>query len=98
MWLKEWDKTVTRNCYFWLIKTGSVYVIEDSGVTSELAEGRNLNGHICPDELLLQMDIKAADIQHVILDPSALGSRRRDIPVSQRKGLHTGGRVSLLAE
>ena len=67
MWLKEWEKTVSRNCYFWLIRSGSMEVVVDTGVTPELAVKRSLPGYVPPEELLSQNHTGAKDIQHVIL-------------------------------
>lgn len=67
MWLKEWEKTVERNCYFWLIRNGSAQIMVDAGVTPELAVKRNLTGYVPPRKLLRQLHLDAADIKHVIL-------------------------------
>jgi glyoxylase-like metal-dependent hydrolase (beta-lactamase superfamily II) len=67
MWFKEWEKTVERNCYFWLIRQGSAQILVDAGATPDLAVKRNLSGYISPEKLLQQVGLLAADVQHVIL-------------------------------
>ena len=67
MWFKEWEKTVERNCYFWLIRQGSTQIMVDAGATPDLAVKRNLSGYVSPEKLLQQVGLHAADVKHVIL-------------------------------
>jgi glyoxylase-like metal-dependent hydrolase (beta-lactamase superfamily II) len=67
MWLKDWEKTVTRNYYFWVITGNHDPVVVDAGVSPELARERSLKGYISPEEILRRMDMEAGKIRHVVL-------------------------------
>jgi len=67
MWLKDWDKTVMRHYYIWVITGDHDPVVVDAGVSPELAREKSLNGYVSPAEILRRMDMKAGEIRHVIL-------------------------------
>ncbi|MBT8361465.1 MAG: N-acyl homoserine lactonase family protein [Desulfobacterales bacterium] len=67
MWMKDWDQTVERNYYFWVIRNSSTTIIVDAGVSPEIAKQRGLNNYISPQEALKTIDIDAKSVKHVIL-------------------------------
>ena len=67
MWHREWEKTAQRNYYIWCIKGAEETIIVDAGVSPELARAKDLNGYVNPTQLLAKIDVKAAEVQHVIL-------------------------------
>ena len=67
MWLKDWDKTVMRHYYIWVITGDHDPVVVDAGISPKLAREKSLNGYVSPVEVLRRMDMKANEIRHVIL-------------------------------
>lgn len=67
MWYRDWDKTETINYYIFCIKGAGETVVVDSGLTPELAKKRQLDGYVSPDEVLSRIDVKAAEVRHVIV-------------------------------
>lgn len=67
LWQKDWEKTGMGNFYFWCIKNKEHTIIVDTGVTPYLAKKRNLPNYVKPTTLLSSLDIKAEEIQHVII-------------------------------
>jgi glyoxylase-like metal-dependent hydrolase (beta-lactamase superfamily II) len=67
MWYRDWDKTETINYYIFCIKGGGETVVVDAGLTSELAKQRQLDGYVSPAEVLSRIDVKAAEVRHVIV-------------------------------
>ena len=67
MWHKDWEKTVERNYYIWCIKGSEEIVVVDVGVSPQLAKEKNLNGYICPSEVLSRISVSADEVRHVIL-------------------------------
>ena len=67
MWYRDWDKTETINYYIFCIKGGGETVVVDAGLTSGLAKQRQLDGYVSPVEVLSRIDVKAAEVRHVIV-------------------------------
>lgn len=67
MWMKDWDHTVKRNYYFWVIRNSSTTIIVDAGVSPPVARQRGLNNYISPQRALKAMGIEAESVGHVIL-------------------------------
>ena len=67
MWYRDWDKTETINYYIFCLKSDSATVVVDTGLTPELAEQRQLDGYVSPAEVLSRIDVKAAEVRHVIV-------------------------------
>ncbi|GAG73785.1 unnamed protein product [marine sediment metagenome] len=67
MWNKDWDKTVIRNYYMWCIKGCGETIIVDAGVAPPLAEKLKLHGYSNPTEVLSRIDVKADEVQKVII-------------------------------
>ena len=67
MWYRDWDKTETINYYIFCIKGAGETVVVDTGLTPELAKQRQLDGYVSPDEVLSRIDVKAAEVRHVIV-------------------------------
>ncbi len=66
LWLREWERIAKRNYYIWCIK-GKETVVVDTGVSPGLAKDRNLMGYINPAELLSRIDVRAQEVQHVVI-------------------------------
>jgi len=67
MWLKEWERVEKRNYYIWCLKGKGGPVVVDAGVAPELARERNLHGYVNPVEVLSRIDVKADEVQHVVI-------------------------------
>lgn len=67
MWYRDWDKTETINYYIFCIKGAAGTVVVDAGLTSGLAKQRQLDGYVSPVEVLSRIDVKAAEVRHVIV-------------------------------
>lgn len=67
MWNKDWDKTVERNYYIWCIKGNGENIIVDAGVTPQIANKLGLAGYINPVKMLSRINIKASEVDKVIL-------------------------------
>jgi len=67
MWMRDWEKVVERNYYFWCIKGPERTIIVDTGVSPEIARERNLPGYTSPSRLLKKIGVEADRVQHVIL-------------------------------
>ena len=67
MWMKDWDRTEERNCYFWCIKGPETVVVVDTGVPPQLAASKKMNGYTSPKELLERIGVSAEAVRHVVL-------------------------------
>jgi len=67
MWLMEWEKTETRNYYFWYIKGGMEPIVVDCGISPRMAKLRNVPGYIKPSDVLARIQIDPLSIKNVIL-------------------------------
>jgi glyoxylase-like metal-dependent hydrolase (beta-lactamase superfamily II) len=67
MWFKEWERVEKRNYYIWCLKGKGEPVVVDAGVAPELARERNINGYVNPMEVLSRIDVKADEVQHVVI-------------------------------
>ena len=67
MWNKDWDKIVERNYYIWCISSDRENIIVDAGVSPQLANKIKLKNYVSPAEMLMRINIKAGDIDKVIL-------------------------------
>ena len=67
MWFKEWEKVEKRNYYIWCLKGKGGPVVVDAGVAPELARERSLNGYVNPVEVLSRIDVKADEVQHLVI-------------------------------
>lgn len=67
MWFKEWERIEKRNYYIWCLKGEGQTVVVDAGVAPELAREKNLNGYVNPAEVLSRIDVKADEVQHVVI-------------------------------
>ena len=68
-WNRDWDKIVTRNYYFWLIKgiDSNETALVDVGISPDLADKLKLPNYINPVEMLLRINVEAAEVKRVIL-------------------------------
>ena len=67
MWNKDWEKVANRNYYIWCIMGCGETIIVDTGVAPPLAKKLKLTGYINPVEILSRIDVKANEVQRVIL-------------------------------
>lgn len=67
MWMKDWEKIVERNYYFWCLKNPKETIVVDAGVSPQLAEERNLAGYVSPAQMLADINVQADKIKHVII-------------------------------
>ena len=67
MWYRDWETLEKINYYIWCIKGGGQTVVVDCGVTPALARERELEGYVNPAEVLARIQVKAADIRHVVI-------------------------------
>lgn len=67
MWLQDWEITMERAYYIWCLKSPEQTVVIDAGLTPELAASKNLAGYVNPVDLLAGIDVRAEDVQHLIL-------------------------------
>lgn len=67
MWNKDWEKIVSRNYYLWCIKGCGETIIVDAGIAPPLAKKLKLPGYSNPVEVLSRIDVKADEVQRVII-------------------------------
>jgi glyoxylase-like metal-dependent hydrolase (beta-lactamase superfamily II) len=67
MWMKDWDKEIERNYYFWCLKNSEEAVVVDAGVSPRLADERQLRGYINPVQMLADIDVNTDKVKHVII-------------------------------
>ena len=67
MWMKDWEKISERNYYFWCLKSPENTILVDAGVSPQLANERDLTGYVSPALVLEGIDVKAEEVEHVIL-------------------------------
>ena len=67
LWLKEWEKTVTRNYYFWCIRAEGTTVLVDAGVGPALARERSLTGYVNPARMIGGIGLKAEEVEHLVV-------------------------------
>jgi len=67
MWMKDWEKSIERNYYFWCLKSSEETILVDAGVSPQLAKERNLAGYVNPVRLLADIEVRAEKVKHVIL-------------------------------
>ena len=63
----DWDKTIERNYYIWVVRNEERTVVVDCGVRPALAVHRNLRGYVSPAEVLRRIGIDAAQVEHLII-------------------------------
>jgi glyoxylase-like metal-dependent hydrolase (beta-lactamase superfamily II) len=63
----DWDKTIERNYYIWVVRNGTRTVVVDCGVRPALAAQRNLRGYVSPAEVLRRIGIDAERVEHLII-------------------------------
>jgi glyoxylase-like metal-dependent hydrolase (beta-lactamase superfamily II) len=67
MWYRDWDTLEKINYYIWCIKGDGETVVVDTGVTPALARERELEGYVNPAEVLARIDVKAQEVEHVVI-------------------------------
>lgn len=63
----EADEQVTTGYYFWLVRNGDRTVLVDCGYSEEKAAERGRAFTTLPLELLARLDVRAEDVDHVVL-------------------------------
>lgn len=67
MWLRDWEKTIRRHYYIWLVKGNEASIVVDAGVSPGLAREKKLAGYVSPAEALSRISVNAEDVRHIIL-------------------------------
>jgi glyoxylase-like metal-dependent hydrolase (beta-lactamase superfamily II) len=69
MWNKDWDKTIYRNYYIWLVSgiNNKENIIVDAGISPFFADKFKLPNYINPKEILHRIGINVETIKTVIL-------------------------------
>ena len=67
MWLKDWDRTVPRNSYFWCLKGDGDPILVDCGGDPDTAASWNLVDYQRPDKALASLGIPAEDVKDVLI-------------------------------
>jgi glyoxylase-like metal-dependent hydrolase (beta-lactamase superfamily II) len=63
----DWDKTIDRYYYIWVIQGKGATVVVDCGVRPAWAAQKNLKGYVSPDTVLARIGINAATVEHLVL-------------------------------
>jgi glyoxylase-like metal-dependent hydrolase (beta-lactamase superfamily II) len=63
----DWDKTIERNYYFWVVRNRERTVIVDCGVRPALAAQRNLLGYLNPADILRRIGVDSARVEHLVI-------------------------------
>ncbi len=63
----DWDKTIDRYYYIWVIQGKGATVVVDCGVRPAWAAQKNLKGYVSPDAVLARIGINAATVEHLVL-------------------------------
>jgi len=66
-WNTDWEKTIERNYYLWVIQGNGETLIVDCGVAPSLAEKRAISGYVNPIQVLRRIGIDASRVQRVII-------------------------------
>lgn len=67
LWNTDWEKTIERNYYLWVIQGERETLLVDCGVAPSLAEERKISGYVNPVEVLRRMGIEASEVKKIIL-------------------------------
>lgn len=64
---RDWEQTIARNYYIWVVQGGGQTIVFDAGVRPALAAERKLGGYIPPDQALARMGIDAKTVEHLVV-------------------------------
>jgi glyoxylase-like metal-dependent hydrolase (beta-lactamase superfamily II) len=67
LWNTDWDKTIERNYYIWVIKGNGETLIVDCGVAPALARQRQIAGYRNPLEVLKGIGIDGSKVKNVVI-------------------------------
>jgi glyoxylase-like metal-dependent hydrolase (beta-lactamase superfamily II) len=67
LWNTDWEKTVERNYYLWVIQGETETLLVDCGVAPSLAEERKISGYVNPVDVLRRIGIEASEVKKIIL-------------------------------
>ena len=67
IYMKDWDKQIERNYYFWAVQGGGKTIIFDCGVRPALAAERKLKNYVSLDKVLQRIGINAATVEHLVI-------------------------------
>jgi len=67
LWLRNEATAMEREYFIWCLKNKGETVIVDAGVSPILARTSNIHGYVNPADVLLDIDVNANEIKHVIL-------------------------------
>lgn len=63
----DWDETIDRYYFFWVVRGGGKTVVVDCGVRPAWAAQKSLTGYVSPETVLARIGISAATVEHLIL-------------------------------
>jgi glyoxylase-like metal-dependent hydrolase (beta-lactamase superfamily II) len=66
-WNTDWDMTIERNYYVWVVRGNGETVIVDCGMAPALAKARQIPGYVNPVEVLARIGVEASEVKKVIL-------------------------------
>ncbi len=67
LWLRDEGYEMEREYFIWCLKGKGETVVVDAGVSPAMASRSNLNGYVNPADILLGIDVRAEEVNHVIL-------------------------------
>lgn len=67
VWNTDWEKTIERNYYLWVIQGESETFLVDCGVAPSLAQERKISGYVNPVEVLRRIGIEAGEVNKILL-------------------------------
>lgn len=66
-WNTDWEKTIERNYYIWVIRGNGETIIVDCGVAPSLASRRQIPGYLSPAEVVAGLGVKASEVKKGII-------------------------------
>jgi glyoxylase-like metal-dependent hydrolase (beta-lactamase superfamily II) len=69
LYLGDWNETVERNYYIWVVQGGGNTVVFDCGVRPGFAKESDLlrPSYVRPDKVLKRIGINAAEVEHLVI-------------------------------
>lgn len=67
LWNTDWEKTIERNYYLWVIQGDNEPFLVDCGVAPSLAQERKIPGYVNPVEVLRRIGIEAGEVKKILL-------------------------------
>ena len=67
LWLKDWDLTLERAYYFWVLRSGDQTILVDTGSSTAKAAEMALPNYVPTDQALARLGVRADQVDQVIL-------------------------------